>query len=154
MQHIETFDRIAFQFPDGKRDAEALMIDPNTRDLYVVSKREENVSVYVAPFPQSVDQTITLKKVVTLPLTLIVAGDISDDGQEVIMKSYDWVYYWKRKEKEDLATLLSTDPVKLPYTREPQGEAIAWKKDGTGYYTLSEEADNVKPVLYFYERKR
>jgi hypothetical protein len=32
-------EKITFQYPDGRRDAETLMVDPLTKDIYVVSKR-------------------------------------------------------------------------------------------------------------------
>ncbi|MCH8980718.1 hypothetical protein IH922_01720, partial [candidate division KSB1 bacterium] len=38
-------EAISFQYPDGKRDAETLMVDPLTKDIYIVSKRESNVRV-------------------------------------------------------------------------------------------------------------
>ena len=50
---IKDFDTIVFTYPDGNRDAEALMVDPNTKDLYILSKRESSVSIYRLPFPQS-----------------------------------------------------------------------------------------------------
>ena len=40
-------EKIIFQYPDGNRDSETIMIDPLTKDLYVVSKREfEDIRVY------------------------------------------------------------------------------------------------------------
>ena len=45
----KTIDKVAiltFQYPDGSRDAETLMIDRLTGDIIIVSKREENVHVY------------------------------------------------------------------------------------------------------------
>ena len=36
-------DTIAYQYPDGSRDAEALLLDPLTKDLYVISKRGETL---------------------------------------------------------------------------------------------------------------
>jgi hypothetical protein len=41
-----------FQYPDGSRDAETLLLDPLTKDIYVISKREfEDIRVYRAPYP-------------------------------------------------------------------------------------------------------
>ena len=150
---VEDFDKLTFQFPDGNRDAETLMLDPKTRDIYIISKREEKVNVYIAPYPQPFGDTTTLKKVGVLPFDLAVAGDISDDGRQVLIKTYDWIFYWEKKGQESIDSLLKNTPIKLPYTREPQGEAIAWAKDGSGYYTVSEEADGIEPVLYYYQRK-
>ena len=49
---------------------------------------------------------------------------------------------------------LTAEPIPLPYLPEPQGEAICWKADGGGYYTVSEEHDDIPAHLYFYPRLR
>ena len=46
-QTITDFDKIVFRLPDSRRmDTEALFIDAATKDLYVVTKRENPVYVY------------------------------------------------------------------------------------------------------------
>lgn len=149
----DEIDTLEFQYPDGKRDAETLMIDPLSKDIYVVSKREDRVHLYLAPYPQSTTEVISLQMVGTLPLTYIVAGDISPDGQEVLLKDYNQVFYWRRKGSESIAELLLSAPTRLPYEAEPQGESIAWARDKAGYYTLSEERDEAVAELMFYRRK-
>ena len=52
MNTIYNFDKIVFEYPDGKRDAETLLSDPISGDLYIISKREDNVHVYSLPYPQ------------------------------------------------------------------------------------------------------
>jgi len=143
---------ISFVFPDGKRDAETLMVDPLNLDIYVVSKREEKVGVYRAPYPQPVGRPTPLKLVTRLPLSWIVAGDISADGREILLKTYDAIYYWERKPGESIADALNKPSHMLPYFLEPQGEAIAWKADGMGYFTVSEEYKKIPAHLYFYPR--
>jgi hypothetical protein len=130
-----------------------MMIDPATKDIFFVTKREENVRMYVARYPQSTTKLNTLDFIGTLPMHKIVAGDISPKGNEVLIKDYGNVYYWQKQENETIEELLKTPPVRLPYDDEPQGEAIAWKLDGSGYYTLSEKRFKIEPVLYFYKRK-
>ena len=150
---VKDIDIIEFQYPDGKRDAETLMIDPLTKDIYIVSKREKNVHIYQLPYPQSTNKLNIPKLVGKLHFTKAVAGDISADGSEILIKNYANIYYWKRKEGESIVKTLRKKPVRLPYKREPQGEAIAWKSDGSGYYTLSEELNKMPSVLYYYSRK-
>jgi hypothetical protein len=88
-----------------------------------------------------------------LPFTKIVAASISADGTEVLMKNYDHLYYWKRLDQEMIPQLLQRKPIELNYVQEAQGEAIAWKLDGTGFYTLSETVKNHKGNLIYYKRK-
>ncbi|MBX2964791.1 MAG: hypothetical protein KF845_01510 [Cyclobacteriaceae bacterium] len=151
--HIDEVDSIRFVLPDGARDAEALMIDPQTKDLYIFSKREPAVNLYRLPYPQSTTEIITAEKVLEkLPFTLIVAADWSADGKEILIKNYQQVYYWQREQHEPVTDVLRRSPGILPYHEEPQGESITFAVNGNGYYTLSERAKGVKPALMFYVR--
>ncbi len=150
---ISEFDTIKFSLPDGIRDTESLMIDPLTKNIYIISKREpKEVHVYKLPFPQSTTEVITAALVLKIPYTFIVAGDISADGSEVLIKSYSNIYYWKKKQDKSIEELLKTPASILPYETEAQGEAITFDRANEGYYTLSEEANMKKPHLMFYKR--
>ena len=149
---ITGVEKITFQYPDGNRDAETLMVDPLTKDIYVVSKREYSVRVYLATFPQSTTETIILDHAATLPVTGAVGGDISNTGLEILIKTYFYMFYWSRTPEQSLPQVLVNDPVIVPYIPEPQGEAVCWASDGMGYYTISEEGVGKPAHLYFYPR--
>ena len=146
---IEGSAIMQFRYPDGMKDAETVMIDPLTRDLYIVSKREYPVTVYVARYPQPTDSVFEAEILGKLPFTDVTAGDISADGTKILMKTKTHVFMWERALTESIAAALQRQPVRLPYGPEPQGEAIAWTPEGDGYYVLS-ESRSVPPVLYFY----
>jgi hypothetical protein len=129
------------------------MIDPSTRDLYVISKREQPVSVYRLAYPQSTNGVSKAEKISQLDKTYIVAGDFSQDGKEILIKNIDNVYYWK-VDGRSIAEVLKDKPKILPYEKEPQGEAITFAIDGSGYYTLSEDVTGEKSYLQFYKRKK
>ncbi len=148
---ITEVDRIAFRYPDGPRDAETLMIDPENRDIYIVSKREDQNRLYRLPYPQSTDTTIIAEMIRTLPLTSATAGDISSDGRHIVVKNYEYVYYWHREPGQSLGDALSASPKTLPYQQEPQGEALCWNRDVTGYYTISEQKSDQPVRIYYYE---
>lgn len=145
-------ETITFQYPDGNRDAETLMVDPLTGDLYVVSKRENQVRVYLAPYPQSTTETIIPEQVATLNLTPAVGGDISPSGLEILIKTYTAMYYWCRTPEQTLKQAFENDPIEVSYVPEPQGEAVAWAPDQMGYYTISEEFAGIPAHLFFYPR--
>ncbi|MCK6617293.1 MAG: hypothetical protein L6Q51_06590 [Cyclobacteriaceae bacterium] len=166
---IAQVDSIKFGYPDGNRDAETVLVDPLTRDLFIVSKREKRVNLYRLPFPQSTTAVITAE--LAAPeldfnrlgeekgyhpryFNQIVGGDISPDGSEILIKDYSSVYYWKRNRNETLADALKRTPEVLPYAPEARGEGIAFSMKGDGYYTLSEEVDGHIPHLVFYRRKK
>jgi len=150
---ITRLDTIAFRLPDAQKDAEALMIHPQTKSLYVVSKREKPVWLYELPFPQSTNDTITAKKVMSLPVTQITAASISPKGDEVIMKNYEHIYYWKIKPGETVEKALLVKAHEVDYDPEPQGEAITWAANSSGFYTISERNLGKKVYLYYYKRK-
>lgn len=151
---------ITLQFPFGRSDAETLMLDPLTGDIYLVTKGNSPVIVLRAPAPLSTTDEILMEPVTTLTLAHVsgtpssgqgaVGGDISPSGLEVLIKTYNRVYYWHRASGE--SSFFGNSPVVLPYTREPQGEAIAWADDAGGYFTVSEEALGIQARLYFYAR--
>ena len=66
-QTITDFDKIVFRLPDSRRmDTEALFIDAATKDLYVVTKRENPVYVYQLKYPYSSKDTVTAQEIASL----------------------------------------------------------------------------------------
>lgn len=145
---ITEIDSIVFTLSDTTRDAETLMIDPQTRDIYVVTKREDSVRVYVLPFPQS--RSMVAEFVLQLPFSSAVAGDISPTGNEILIKNYATVFYFRRESGVSIKSALATIPRVAPYQLEPQGEAICFDHKGDGFYTTSEETAFKIPSHLFY----
>jgi hypothetical protein len=148
---ISLFDKIVFRLEGERKDTEAILVHPKTTSIYLVSKRERPVHVYELKLSASVSDTIIAKNITSLPLTQIVAADFSANGEEVVMKNYDNIYYWKLNGRT-LAEALQDKPAVLKYTEEPQGEAITFNLEGSGFYTLSEKLKGEKTFLYFYGR--
>ena len=148
---------IHLKYPDGPKDAETLMVDPIEKLLYIVSKRQDTVTVYTTPLIYKTNDTVMLTKRcrVFFPgiklFKWITAGDISKDGQQVLIKSYNKVYYWKRQNNEPIWKTVQRRWQLLPYTEEKQGEGIGFTPDGTGYYTCSE---GVYTPIYYYRIPR
>jgi hypothetical protein len=153
-QTIRDFETISFRLPNGRRtDTESLFVDHQTKDLYVVTKREEPVHVYQIKYPYSVKDTLEAQETAALPLTQIVAADLSPDGHDLIMKNYSHIYYWNNNAGKPLHELLKEKPEEIPYEPEPQGESLAWARDESGFYTISEASKGQKSYLFFYERR-
>jgi hypothetical protein len=146
-------ERMEFFYPDGPRDAETLMIDPWTKDLYIVSKRDFRSIIYKAPYPQSTNTLTELEKIAQLPFNWATAGDISSDGHHIAIKDKNKIYYWKRNSEESVLEALKREPKLLPYILEIQGESFGWTVNGMGYFTLSEQSGGVfMPNLYYYSK--
>jgi len=142
-------------YPDGARDAETLLVDPRTGDWLIVTKRESRSRVYRYPAPQLPGILRVLERVDgELPFTRAVGGDVSPDGGELLIKSYDAVYYWIREGNESLAATLLRAPSQQPYLPEPQGESIAFDRDRSAYYTVTEQTAGRQQPMLRYERRR
>jgi hypothetical protein len=146
-------DHVMLQFPGGPKDAETLLADPITGTLFLVSKREPKNAVYQVPATAFEKGSATLEKVHEFDFNSSVAGDISKDGSQILIKTYLAVFYWKRTEKQSLVEALKAVPMRLPYVPEPQGEAIGFNFMGDAYFTLSEKRNGVMPTLYRYPKK-
>jgi hypothetical protein len=93
-------DQVRLQFQGGPKDAETLLADPITGALFLVSKREPKNALYQVPATAFEKGSATLEKVHEFDFNSSVAGDISKDGKQILIKTYLAVFYWKRTEKQ------------------------------------------------------
>jgi autotransporter-associated beta strand protein len=142
--------KLTLAYPNGPHDAESLFVDPLTKDLYIVSKRDAQKFVYRAAYPQATSGTTTMQLVATLNNSnWITAADISVDGSRIIMRAgaTDTGLMYTRPAGGTVADAFGTTPVAIPLLAENQGEAIGFDPFGRGYYTTSESA--AAPIHYF-----
>jgi len=148
---LTSYDTIKLQYPDGPRDAETLMVDPVTRDLYIISKRDSFSRVYRAPYPQSTTTTTTMEYKCELPWDKAAGGDISLGGDMIIVRTgdggIDIASIWLRPEGTNLWDAFSGTECAVELLSEENGEAICFDANGCGYYTTSEKL--YQPIYYF-----
>jgi hypothetical protein len=150
---------LTLKYPDGPHDAEALMVDPRTGELYIVIKHLNggNAAVYRAPKNLAAGSTTTLTKVgdVALPsipfTAAVTAADISRDGTTIGIRTYGGVRLWRLGRKQSVIDALAATPCQGPIPVELQGEALGFQSDARGYFTVSEGA-NV-PIHQFTTRR-
>lgn len=151
-----TADRIEINYTKGAANAETLMIDPLTRDLFIATKESLKSYVYIIPYPQSTTTITTVKPLAQLSFDFLTSGDISPNGQEILLRNKSQIWYWKRNPAEDIPTTLLHKPQDAPYAaNEHQGEGVGFAADGSGYYTDSEIRDYPGAIatISFYKRK-
>jgi hypothetical protein len=151
-----TPDKLQFVYPTGAVNAESLMLDPATKDLYITTKETSRSTLYVARYPQSATTTTTLTPLAKFPFDLLTSADISPDGTEIIIRDTGQIWYWKRLSDETIVKAMLRQPQDAPYAgNEHQGEGICFAADGTGYFTTSEtkKFPGDKSSLSFYKRK-
>ncbi len=152
-EKITNVDRIDFTYPDGSHDAEGFIIDPQSLDIYIFTKRDSLSKIYKLPYPQQLDATNEAVFVKSLSYNGVVSAAISPDAKEIIIKTYSSLYYYSKLSGETIIDALLKQPVKLGYQLEAQGEAICFRLDNRGFFTLSEKAFNIDPKLNYYQRK-
>jgi len=144
-------------YPDGPHDAEVLLSDPRTGDLYIVTKSRWSGSsgIYRYPFPHLAGSRVVLEHVAshTFPGNIVersaTGGDISADGSAIIVRTYTRAYLWARAPGSTVAAAFAGPACEIALVAEPQGEALAFAADLGGYYTLSEGRSQ---RLYFFRR--
>jgi hypothetical protein len=132
-------------YPDGAHDAEALLVDQNGR-LYIVTKGEGSpIALYRFPENLVAGSAANLEHVVTLTGKVrrerrITDGDITWDGKWVGLRTIGAVEFFRAS---DLLAGTPDPPIEgdLSPLREPQGEGLAFGRDGTLY--LSSEGMDV-----------
>lgn len=156
--NIPAVDAIELKYPNGARNAESLMVDPFTKDIYIASKESNLSKIYVATYPQSTTSATVLNPVVQLLFNKATGGDISPDGTEILLRNNELIWYWKLPTGTGTgiaAGLVSKPQVAPYYNNEPQGEGICFAADGTGYFTDTEIKGypGKLATISFYKRK-
>ena len=78
-----------FKYPDGAHDAETLLIDPETSQLYIVTKSLKGAGmIYAAPPAPTRQGTNDLTKLAPAPTGVITDGTFLPDGQQVVLRTY------------------------------------------------------------------
>jgi hypothetical protein len=136
-------DSFTLTYADGARDAETLLADPDTGDLFVVSKQWDGkpTGLYRIPAGTAPGASVRMERVADVPVPkgqLVTGGDISADGSVIALRTYGNVLLWDRSADQTVDQALAGDPCEAPTAPEIQGEAIGLLPDGAGYVTLSE----------------
>jgi hypothetical protein len=146
---------IWLDYPDERFDAESLMSDPITGDLFIASKDTVNTSSRVYRVPKALldaGGTITMEFVRDVPFRAASGGDISADGSEIILRRGSRAELWQRAPGTTIGQALGTTSRSVPVIgnpEEPNGEAVGFHPTGLGYYTLSE---GLNQPIYFFRR--
>jgi hypothetical protein len=156
---LQGAEKFVLRYPDGAHNAETLLVDPLTGDLFIVEKAASGDSqIFRAAAPLSSATTITLESVGRLRFgsgalagnATTTGGDISPSGRAIAIRTYDRAFLWRRAPGESVARALAGEPCALPLASEGQGEALGFASDELGYFTLSE--GRAVPISYYARR--
>ncbi len=141
--------RLTLRYPDRPHDAEALLVDPSSGALLIVTKSFGGTArLYAARRPRA-GTTTRLRRVGTLSLGVgeaVTAGDVSANGRTIVIRTYGRAVVWSRRGRESLASALRGRgcEVRANLFVEGQGEALALTANGRAFYTVPE---GTRPAL-------
>ena len=129
---------LPFRYADGPHNAEAVVVDPVTARVFVITKtllslgdvyriddlgsREGGTAVRIRTLraPGEFDSTTT-------------AADAHPSGTRLLLRTYTRAWELRSPDARAFEDVLDAEPVSVPEAPQPQGEAIAYTADGRGY---------------------
>ena len=153
----ERAEAIRLVYPDGKHDAETLMVHPQTGNIYIMTKVAfKNPVVYEATAPLKSNDVITMTRIgeVRVPSLFggaITGGSVSPDGRRVALCDYFQGYELVLPEKSNnFVDIWKEKMTGFDLGKRKQGESIAYRLDGNALLATSEKELTVIQV----ERRR
>jgi len=147
---------ISLLYPDGPFNAEAMMVDPITGDLFIATKDTNTSRLYRATRAElDSGEAVTLKFIREIAFRSVSGGDISADGSLIAIRRPGKAGLWLRPPGTSVGDVLADNPITIPVIGqsgsppEPNGEAIGFDPNALGYFTLSE---GYAQPLYFFAR--
>lgn len=155
---VDEVDALWFRYPGGPRNAETVMVHPETAQIYVVEKTAQRApGIYRIP-RQTSDRKHPVLAVELGQLRfdgasgfgrLVTAGDISPDGDEFTVRTYIAAYTFCAT-TDDFESSVDADPVISSVPFMVQAEALGYGRDGRSIWLTSER----RPApIYRVERK-
>ena len=134
-----------FKYPDGKHDAEALLVHPQSGNLFIVTKvLLANPGLYeaAAPFSAAVPSILKRRGSLSIPSLLggvITGGSISPDGSRVALCDYFQAYELVLPKAGVTFEEIWKQPfVAIDLGKRTQGEASAYRLDSKALLATSE----------------
>ncbi len=143
-------DAIRLRYPDGAHNAEALLVDPLSGDIVVITKSMSGGAqrAYSVPGSTTPGVLTTMEYLATVTTVsnlfgAITGADISPNGLQLALRTYGGVAISARIEtKTPLSSLLGGGvgivSCAAPAPSETQGESIGFDANGRGFITVSE----------------
>jgi hypothetical protein len=133
-------EAITLSYPDGPRDAEAILVHPWTGETLIVAKRWGTANVYRVAWedPPRLELAGRVDGPGIGPFGQITGGAVSPDGQRIALLTYGGIAEWDVAEGETLAAALDRSSRRIPHPGGGQTEAIAYAADGLTLYVMAE----------------
>jgi hypothetical protein len=148
---------IAFRWPDGPRDCEAVAVDARRGEVLLISKKRQPPELFSLPLRPPARELLTAQRLGTLAGvprpdperlahsprharldTQVTAASISPDGARLAVMTYRYLLLYGRGAGQNWADAAggAPDVSDLPWL--PQAEALGWSADGRSLYATGE----------------
>lgn len=141
--------QMPFRWPDGARDCEAMTVDPDTGEIYLISKKRVPPELFRLPAQPHGNRVETAEAVGTIagidqptaddlqrnPIygryrSQVTSADISPDGRHFAVLNYRRAMVYRRADGQTWGEALQQAPEVLEFPWLPQAEAITFSHDG------------------------
>ncbi len=154
-----------YAYPDHPHDAEAMLLGAGDTPIFVT--KDIGVGRLYVPVrsPDPSGKPVPLRAAGTFRPTdfgtpsgvglgggLLVTGAANArDRSKVALRTYSTAYEWRVPDGDVVHAITASKPVVTPLPDEPQGEAIAYSRDGSHLVTVSDqETDPVRTSILTY----
>ncbi|MFF5975531.1 WD40 repeat domain-containing protein [Streptomyces sp. NPDC012769] len=119
------------RYADGARDAEALMVHPETGRVYIASKHKDGGGLYEGPARLSASRANVFRRIAEVPW--VTDGAFSPDGERLVLRGYLLAeeYAWKDGRPVGEGTSAGA-----PF--QGQAESVTYTRDGSALMFGSE----------------
>ena len=129
---------LPFRYRGGPVDAEALLVDPHTARVFVITKNLLSLGdVYRIDDLGSREGGTAVRLRTLRPArqfdAATTAADAHASGSRILLRTYTRVWELRSPEARSFEDVLGATPIAVPDAAQPQGEAISYTGDGRGY---------------------
>lgn len=147
---------IAFRWPDGARDSEAVAVDAASGQALLVSKKRRPPELFAVPL-RPTERRVVARQLGTLAgipqptprerqarhsraalKGQVTAADVSPDGRRLAVMTYHDVAVYARADGEPWRDAIARPPAVRALPWIPQAEAMAWSAGGRGLFATGE----------------
>ena len=148
---------IAFRWPDGARDCEAVAVDAARGQILLVSKKRQPPELFALPLRPAGTGLLTATRAGLLAgvpqadadtrrrsarrarlVSQVTAADVSPDGRTLAVMTYRNLLLYPRGARQGWADAVARPPKTSVLPWLPQAEALGWSADGRSLYATGE----------------
>lgn len=148
---------IAFRWPDGARDCEAVAVDARRGEVLLVSKKRHPPELFSVPLRPSGKEVVTarpLGRLAGVPRPTdedirqrpqrarfdaqVTAADLSPDGRTLAVMTYRYLLFYPAVGGQGWGAAIRRSPDLRTLPWLPQAEAMGWTVDGRSVHATGE----------------